>query len=132
MFQAGDRDGALVAFMTAVGGEDPVARIDKTLSGGWYQQALDDLPTLFGADLPALGGWEFGEAQARAITQPALVVVGTETFPLCAESHDLLKAWLPNGEVFELDGATHLLQMDDPDGMADGLLAFLRHHRIAG
>lgn len=131
-YVAGDREGALEGFLTAVGGADPVPRLDKTMAPGWYQQAIDDLPTLFGADLPALGAWAFGEAEARAVTQPALAVVGTETFPLCAESHDLLKAWLPNGEVFVLPGASHMLQLDDPDGMADGLLAFLRRHPIGG
>ena len=57
-------------------------------------------------------------------------MLGTETFPLCAESYDLLKDWLPVAEPFELRGATHMLQMDDPSGMPAGLLTFLGRHPI--
>ena len=128
IYQAGDREGALVAFLTAVGGPDPVPRLDRTLAPGWFQQAVSDLPTLFGADLPSLGTWEFTQAHAQSITQPALTVLGTESFPLFAESHDLLNQWLPNAEPFVLDGATHFLQLDDPDGMANALLDFLSRH----
>ncbi len=121
----GDNDAALVGFLTAVGGANPEARLNKTMASGWYDQALADLPTLFGGDLPSLGSWSFGEAAAARITHPALTVLGTDTFPLCAESHELLNAWLPHAEPFVLHGATHLLQLDDPDAMAAGLLAFL-------
>jgi len=131
-YQSGDADGALVAFLTLVGGDDPVARISKTLPAGWYEQALADLSTLFGADLVSLGGWQFTEQDARTIGKPALTVKGTQTFPMCAESYELLRSWLPNAESFVLDGATHLLQIDDPDGMARGLLDFLARHPISG
>jgi pimeloyl-ACP methyl ester carboxylesterase len=131
LYGSGDTEGTLVSFLTAVGGDDPVPRISKTLASGWYEQALVDLPALFGADLPSLGAWDFNEQQARSIHQPALTVKGSNTFPLCAETYDLLNAWLPNAESFVLDGATHLLQMDDPEGMTKGLVAFLGKHPMA-
>lgn len=128
LFQSGDREGALEAFLTAVGGENPVARLNQRLDPSWYQHALDDLPTAFASDLPALGSWTFDEEHAREVSHPALTVLGTATFPLCAESHELLVQWLPAAEPFELPGATHMLHIDDPDGMADGLSAFLARH----
>ncbi len=128
MFQSGDSEGALVAFLTAVGGPDPVPRLDKTLPAGWFDQAVADLPTLFAADLASLGTWKFGPEQAAAITQPSLTVLGSKSAPIFAESHDLLTQWLPNAEPFLLEGATHLLHWEEPDGMAAGLLAFLARY----
>jgi pimeloyl-ACP methyl ester carboxylesterase len=128
LYQSGDADGALVAFLNAVGGGDPVPRISETLPSGWHEQALTDLSVLFEADLPSISAWQFGEAEARSINQPALAVLGTESTPLFAESCELLKKWLPNAEPFVLDRAGHLLQIDNPDGMAKGLLAFLQRH----
>ena len=128
MFQSGDSQGALVGILTAVGGPDPVSRLDKALPAGWFDQALADLPTLFAADIPSLGTWQFGQEQAAKITQPALTVLGSETAPLYSETHELLNQWLPNAEPFVLEGATHMLHWEDPDGMAAGLLAFLARH----
>jgi len=128
MFQSGDSQGALVAFLTLVGGPDPVPRLDKILPAGWFDQAVADLPTLFAADLASLGTWQFGQEQAAAITQPALTVLGSESAAIFAETHALLNQWLPNAEPFVLEGAAHMLQMDEPDGMAAGLLAFLARH----
>ena len=128
MFQSGDSEGALVALLTAVGGPDPVSRLDRTLPKGWFEQALADLPTVFAADLPSLGSWEFGQEQAATIKQPALTLLGSESAPWYSESHDLFNEWLTNAEPFVLEGATHMLQMDEPDGVAAGLLAFLARH----
>jgi pimeloyl-ACP methyl ester carboxylesterase len=131
IYQKGDAEGTLVAFLTAVGGDDPVARVSKTLPSSWHERALADLPALFEADLPSLGGWQFTEAQARSINQPALNVLGSNSAPLFADSHRLLADWLPAAEPFVLDGATHLLQIDDPDGIAKGILNFVGRHPIA-
>jgi len=128
MFESGDSEGALVALLTAVGGPDPVSRLDRTLPEGWFDQAAADLPTVFAADLPSLGSWKFGREQAATIKQPALTLLGSESAPWYSESHDMFNEWLPNAEPFVLEGATHMLQMDDPDGMAAGLLAFLGRH----
>ena len=95
IFQSGDSEGALVAFLTLVGGPDPVPRLDKTLPAGWFEQAVADLPTLFTAELPSLGTWQFGREQAATITQPVLTVLGSASAPIFAETHELLNQWLP-------------------------------------
>ena len=58
------------------------------------------------------------------MTQPALALVGERSIPVFRERRDLLLEWLPRAEPFELEGATHLLQVENPAGMADALLAF--------
>jgi pimeloyl-ACP methyl ester carboxylesterase len=98
------------------------------LPATWYGQALSDAPALFGADFASLGPWAFTEAQARSITQPALLVLGDRSGPLFVESFEMLKDWLPNAEPFVLEDATHLLQMENPGGMVEGLLSFLERH----
>ena len=44
--------------------------------------------------------------------------------PIWAERHGLLLAWLPTAEPFVLAGANHLLHVQNPLGLADGLVAF--------
>jgi pimeloyl-ACP methyl ester carboxylesterase len=43
---------------------------------------------------------------------------------------ELLLSWLPNAEEFVLPSATHLLHLEDPKGMADGLAAFFARHPL--
>ena len=102
------------------------------LDQGWYEQALDDVPTLFAGDFAALGAWEYSEQQARSLTQPALTVRGANTAELFAQSYERLVEWLPSSEPFTLAGVTHLLQMDNPRDMAGALVGFLTRHPIAG
>lgn len=41
-------------------------------------------------------------------------------------------SWLPNVEAFVLPNATHLLHVQNPRGMAEGLAAFFARHPIHG
>ena len=84
--------------------------------------------TTFGADIPSLGAWQFGREHAATITRPALTFLGSESAAWYAESHDAFNQWLPNAEPFVLEGATHMLHWEDPEGVAAGLLEFLARH----
>ena len=44
------------------------------------------------------------------------------------ERRDLLLDWLPNAEPFELPGATHLLQVEQPRALAEALAGFFARH----
>ena len=105
-----------------------MSRLDRTLPGGWFEQALTDLPTLFAADLPSLGSWVFGPDQAAAITQPALTLVGSESAPIYIETHGLLNQWIPNAEPLVLEDTTHFMQWENADGVAAALIGFLHRH----
>ena len=48
-----------------------------------------------------------------------------EVSPVWEERQELLLSWLPNVEPFVLDGATHLLHVQNPRGMAEALAAFV-------
>jgi pimeloyl-ACP methyl ester carboxylesterase len=126
-FQANDHPAALLAFLELVGGPDPMSRLGA-LPEASLAQALADLPTLFNGDLPTIGTWQFDEAAAARIRQPALAVLGTDSAPVFRESIEALQQWLPSTELFVLDGASHFLQMNRPAAMGSGLAAFLQRH----
>jgi pimeloyl-ACP methyl ester carboxylesterase len=103
------------------------AQLDRVVPGA-LEQAVADAATFFESDLPGGLEWQFGEAEARRIAQPTLVVLGEESVtlhPRFAETHRLLLEWLPHAEGFVLPGATHFLQMERPRPLAEALAAFL-------
>jgi pimeloyl-ACP methyl ester carboxylesterase len=75
----------------------------------------------------------FGEAQARNITQPVLVVLGERSValhPRFAETYHLLLDWFPNAEGFVLPRVTHFLQLENPRDMAGALTDFCARHPL--
>lgn len=108
------------------------AHLDRVLPGA-FEQAVADAATFFDAELAGGLDWQFDEAEARRIAQPALVVLGEESVklhPRFAETYRLLLEWLPNAEGFVLPGATHFLQMVSPRPLADALCAFFGRHAV--
>ena len=84
----------------------------------------------FRQELPAVQQWSLTEEDANRITQPALVVLGENTVATFPERRELLLAWLPNAEPFDLPDATHLLHLQNPRGMAEGLASFYARHPL--
>ena len=95
---------------------------------GVIEQCIADADAFFAQELPALQSWSFTHEDASRITQPVLAVLGENTAPAFPERLELLCAWLPNVERFKLSGATHLLHLQDPEGMAEGLASFFARH----
>jgi 3-oxoadipate enol-lactonase len=124
-YRAGDRAAALDRFATGVFGPDYRAPLDQGLPGG-FEQALADADAFFGQELPAVQQWELTAKEAGLVTQPVLAVLGEHTAPTFPERLDLLSSWLPRVESFQLPGATHLLHVQNPRGMAEALAEFVR------
>jgi 3-oxoadipate enol-lactonase len=81
----------------------------------------------------SLQQWSFRQEDASRIIQPVLAVVSAgslELDPIWGERHQLLLDWLPNVESFVLPEATHLMQIENARGMAEGLAAFFARHRL--
>jgi pimeloyl-ACP methyl ester carboxylesterase len=100
--------------------------LDRTLPGA-FAQAVADAGTTFEVELPALSAWVFGEAAARRIGQPVLTVLGGGSdalSPRFGEAHRLLLAWLPRADGVVLPGATHLMHIEDPRGLAEVVADF--------
>lgn len=133
-YAAGRHEAALAAFLSAVSGlewEACRAVLDKRVPGA-VPQAVKDVDTFFGIELPALAAWTFGPEQAAAIVQPVLSVRGADTEPLWIEVADLLRVWLRRVEDCTIEGTGHLLHMQRPEPVAEGIAAFLGRHPLTG
>lgn len=132
LYRAGDKAAAIDTFLRGTCGPGYRAVLDQALPGA-FDQHLADADTFFTQELPALREWPFAEEEARRVAQPALAVIGEKSQqldPIWLERQALLLTWLANVEPFVLPGATHLLQVQNPRGMAEGLAAFFRRHPL--
>ena len=101
---------------------------------GAFEQAVADAATSFAVDVPVAIDSRFGDAEARQITQPVLVVLGEKSValhPRFGETYRLLLGWLPNAEGVILPDATHFLQMENPHGTAQALTDFYTRHTLS-
>jgi pimeloyl-ACP methyl ester carboxylesterase len=131
-YRSGDKSRAVDTFLRGTCGADYGAILDRALPGA-LDRYVADADTFFEQELPALQQWAMQEDSASRITQPALAVVGglsMETDPIWGERHQLLLDWLPNVEPFVLAGASHLLQVENPAGMAAALAEFFGRHTL--
>jgi pimeloyl-ACP methyl ester carboxylesterase len=129
LYRAGDKAKAFDTFLLGTCGPDYRPALEQAVPGA-FDQAVADADTFFGQELPALRQWSFRPDDARRVKQPALVVRGERSGPIHHQRWDLLMAWLPNAEPFVLPGATHLLHLENPDGMAEALAAFFARHPL--
>jgi len=126
-YRAGDPAAAVDTFMRGVCGAGYRAPLEAAVPGA-FEQAVADADTFFGQELPAVMEWSLDRDAAALITVPALVVLGGDSEPVFRERQELLLDWLPNAEPFELPGASHLLQVQEPRAMAEALASFAARH----
>jgi pimeloyl-ACP methyl ester carboxylesterase len=129
LFRAGDRAGAMDTFFRGTCGDGYSTPLERALPGA-FDGALAGAERFFGQELPALRQLVFGPDEARRVTQPALAVVGATTGAKHRQRHDLLLKWLTKVEPFVLPDAGHLLHLENPRGMAEGLASFFARHPI--
>lgn len=109
--------------------------LDAMLPGA-ASQAVTDAPIWFQQDLPGLLDWEFGEPEARRVSQPTLAVLGGGSpalGPRFEETHRLLMRCVPIVEEFILPDATHFMHLEEPSlgqRLAEALADFFARHAI--
>jgi pimeloyl-ACP methyl ester carboxylesterase len=130
MYQAGKKAEAVDAFLryAAGAGEGYRATIDAALPKGAWDLAVRDADILFNGDFPGVMSFRFTEEDARRIKQPVLLIRGTDSGPANLEIQQILEEWLSQAESVVLPGVTHLLQIQDPGRVADGLASFVSKH----
>jgi pimeloyl-ACP methyl ester carboxylesterase len=132
-YRAGDHTAAIDTFLLGTCGPDYRATLDQVLPGS-FERAAADAPTFFEQELPALQHWSFGRDEATFIMQPALAVVGARSLaydPIWGERHQLLLDWLPNVTPVVIPETSHLMQVESPAAVADGLAKFFARHPLA-
>jgi pimeloyl-ACP methyl ester carboxylesterase len=129
-YASGDHETAIAIFLTAVSGLEWKAcrALIEKRAPGTVAQAVKDADTFFGIELPSLSEWTFGAEQAAVISQPALSVLGTKTEQLFMEVADLLRLSLPQVEDCAVEGVGHLLHLQRPRPVAQGIAEFLNRH----
>lgn len=131
-YASGDHAGAFGMFASAASGlewESCRALLERRIPGV-VAQSIADADSFFAVELPAVAEWTFGPDRAAAIRCPVLSVIGADTQPLWAEIAAFLRSSLPDVRELTIDGAGHLLQIQEPEPVARGMAAFLERHAI--
>ena len=128
-YRAGDKAVAVDTFLTGVFGPGYQEALEQGLPGA-FERSVEEADSFFGQELPALQQWSFTPDDASRITQPALAVLGENTAPTFPERRELLLSLLPNVEPFDLPAATHLLHVQNPNGMAEAMAGFFARHPV--
>lgn len=131
-YGAGDREGAMAGFLSLVSSldwESCQTSVERHVPGG-VARAVKGADNFFGSYLPALTAWQFGREQAAAVTVPVLSLLGAETEQLFVDGHELLQSWFPHLERCAVEGVGHLLHMQHPEPVAQGIAEFFMRHPI--
>ena len=123
-YQAGDRAGAVDAFLASVLQPEYRPLLEKNLPGA-FDQAVADSDTAFRVELEALMKWSFTAEDAARIRQPVLSVIGEESGPMFDDGHKVIQQWIPHTEELRVPQANHALQFMNPRAVAQGLADFL-------
>ena len=126
-WKRGDLAGAMDAFMRGIVDPDYEHVLDRVLGMGWRDDALRGTDAFFRTDQPAVQAWRFEKAEAARVWQPTILFLGensTGVNPIREPVHRTLLSWLPNAEGHTLDGATHLLPLQDPARISALLTTF--------
>jgi pimeloyl-ACP methyl ester carboxylesterase len=73
---------------------------------------------------------ELRTRRRRAVTAPVLNVLGTQSAPRFVEGAELVQSWFPHAERLSVPDAGHLLMIQNPTAVAQGLRDFFTHHPI--
>ena len=91
-----------------------------------FGEALDEADQFFQAEMPAVQQFSFGPSEAARITQPILNVLGSESVQRFVEGAELVQSWFPHAERLTVADAGHLLMVQNPTPLAQGLHDFSR------
>jgi 3-oxoadipate enol-lactonase len=129
-YRAGDTRGALDAWMTLVGcGADWRAEAGRTVPGA-LERLDHDAVTFFELEFPTLSDWLFEPEACGRITRPVLLVTGGDSGPLVEALKQHFLTLVPAAESVALPGVNHLMQMQDPKGVAAAVAEFLSRHPL--
>lgn len=128
-YRRGDRDTAVDLFLQTVCGTGYRDILERVVPGS-FDTAVRHADLFFQVEMPVVQQWSFGAAEAASVAQPVLNVTGDRTAPRFVEGADLLQRWFPGAERFTLPDAGHLLMVENPEALADGLEGFFGRHPI--
>jgi pimeloyl-ACP methyl ester carboxylesterase len=125
-YRSGDKRKAMEIFCDATFGPSWQAIVEHAIPGG-VEQGVRDFDA-FMLEARLMRDWQFGPSESAAISQPVLSVLGVaRRNQYMEEGRSQLHSWFPRTE--DCDFPTwHLLQMQDPKGVAHALADFFDRH----
>ena len=128
-YKSGDKAQAVDGFLRHVCGDGYRAVLDQVIPDA-FGEALGEADLFFQAELPAVQGWSFGPSDAKRITQPVINVLGADSASRFVEGSELVQSWFPQAERFSVPQAGHLLMVQNPMALAQGLNDFYSRHPL--
>ena len=101
--KTGDVEGAATDWLKLLGTSREV--MEEALPGSWSAM-VEDAPTVFSVDLPAIDRWTPTPAKVKAIEVP-VAYLGISEIPPFRETGELLQTWLPRLTVLKLSTQDH-------------------------
>ena len=118
-----------MAFLRHVCGDGYREDLDRVLPDA-FSEALAEADLFFQAEMPAVQSWSFGPAEAERVTQPVLNVLAANTVSRFVEGAELIQSWFPQAERLSIPDAGHLMLVQNPQAVAQGLADFFSRHPI--
>jgi pimeloyl-ACP methyl ester carboxylesterase len=115
----GDVAQAFDLFMRGVGGDGYRQPLTDCLGNDGVVEAERESAYFFADELPAVGAWSFGNAEAERISAPVLLVSGSHTRPWFPDNIAALAAMLPTARIVTVPGTDHLAPLTHPDALAE-------------
>jgi pimeloyl-ACP methyl ester carboxylesterase len=128
-YRAGDTAAAIDGFLRHVCGADYRDPLERAIPGA-FAEALAEADLFFQAEMPAVSQFAFGPDDASRLTQPVLNVVGADSVARFVEGSALVQTWFPHAERLTVPAAGHLLMVQNPAALAQGLTDYLGRHPL--
>jgi pimeloyl-ACP methyl ester carboxylesterase len=126
-YRSGDTAAAVDGFLRHVCGDDYRPALEQVVPGA-FAEALAEADLFFQAEMVAVQRFTFGPDEAHRVRQPVLNVIGADSAPRFVEGSELVQSWFPDAERVTIPAAGHLLMIQNPDAVANGLKSHLSRH----
>jgi pimeloyl-ACP methyl ester carboxylesterase len=124
---SGDTEAAFDIWMAGVDA-DYRRVLENALGPDGYQRAVAQSRFFFADELPAIREWTLD----TAVDRPTLLILGGDSPANFHDMVSLLAGTLPDVRVTTVEGAGHLMPLQDPSSVGQIVADFVRQHPIAG
>jgi pimeloyl-ACP methyl ester carboxylesterase len=121
----GDIARAFDVFLRGVGGDGYREALRARLGDDGLAEAERESAYFFADELPAVGAWSFGPAEAARVAAPALLLRGAGSRPWFRENVAILADMLPDARAETLPGLDHLAPLTHPAELAAAIGGFV-------
>jgi pimeloyl-ACP methyl ester carboxylesterase len=118
---------AFDVFLRGVGGDGYQEVLRARFGDEGLVEAERESAYFFADELPAVGAWTFGPAEAARVAAPALLVCGAESRPWFRENAAILAGMLPDTRTVTPPALDHLAPLTHPAELASTIGEFVSH-----